>query len=222
MALVINGVTYIADDVKTTDDVVVGDDLSVGDDATVTGTLTVTEKAIIGDAGSTSHSLSDDSMFVSGKFEVDSTAYFDGAAQFYGAMASVATNGSTLGLRNNDETVTIAVGQGAGGVASTGDLCEANSLILGCVARVTNAPGGGATTIDIGITGSGNADELIDGMSTALNTTATSPANNDGTQLPLLNASDTTLTLTTDANVTGDDMQVRVVVYSLRLGPYTS
>lgn len=222
MGVTINGVKITAEDIEVTDDIVVGDDLTVTDDATVTGVLTVTEKAIIGDAGSTSHSLSDDSLFVSGKLEVDSTAYFDGAAQFYGAMASVATNGSTLGLRSNDETVTISVGQGSGGVASSTNICEANSLILGCVARITNAPGGGATTLDIGITGSGNADELIDGMSTALNTTATSAADNDGTQLPLLNASDTTLTLTTDLDVTVDDMQVRIVVYSLRLGPYTS
>jgi hypothetical protein len=120
------------------------------------------------------------------------------------------------------EEVTIPVGQGAGGVATAGNLAPANSLIFGAAVRVTDAPGGGATELDVGITASGNQDELIDGIAVALGTTGVSPTNNDGTQLPIANGSATTLTLTTDANVTVDEMKVRVVVYYMEMIAPTS
>lgn len=116
-------------------------------------------------------------------------------------------------IRTTSELVTIAAGNGAGGVVTSGNLAPNDSLIMGVVARVTQAPGGGATTFDVGVTGSGNVDSLLDGISTANGTTANSAADNDGTQLPLLNDAATTLTITTDGNVTGASLIVRLIVF---------
>lgn len=133
-----------------------------------------------------------------------------------------AGNGAFAGLKwTASEEVTISIGQGAGGVNTSGNLAPANSLILSAVAIITDAPGGGATTLDIGIT-AGDADALIDGMSTALDTTGNTPADgNSGAQMPISNGSATTLTLTTDANVTDDEMKVRVAICYIEFTPFT-
>ncbi len=132
------------------------------------------------------------------------------------------SKGSFLNAKSITEELTIPSGQGAAGVATSGNLAPANSNLKGVTARVTQAPGAGATIFDIGITGSGNQDELMDGVSTAIDTTGTSPADNDGTQLPLLNGSATTLTVTTDVNVTVVDMKLRIVTYYEEFIPPTS
>lgn len=112
------------------------------------------------------------------------------------------------------EHLTIPIGQGAAGVNTVGNLAPVNSTILGVCCRVTQAPGGGATTIDIGRTGAGNLDEFIDGIATALGTTGTFAANHDAATIgPVLNAIDRTLTLTTDVNVAVSDMKVRIVSF---------
>lgn len=132
-------------------------------------------------------------------------------------------SGAFAGIRAITETVTISVGDGADPVVETsGNLAPANSLLLGATSRVTQAPGGGATMIDIGVTGSGNLDSLVDGMSTVLDTTATTPADGDGTQMPLTNAADATLTVTTDADVTVSDMIIKVTVWYLVFSAQTS
>lgn len=128
--------------------------------------------------------------------------------------------GAYLGIRSITEEVTIAVGQGAGGVATTISV-PANSRILDAAARVTQAPGGGATTLDVGRT-AGDLDELIDGISTALDTTGTSVANHGpGVVFPLENPTANTLDLTTDANVTVSDMIARVTVWYREITPPT-
>jgi ATP-dependent protease HslVU (ClpYQ) peptidase subunit len=132
------------------------------------------------------------------------------------------SKGSFAGLKSITEELTIAVGQGAAGVTTSGNLAPANADIRSTVVRVTQAPGGGATTFDVSVTGSANPDELIDALSTALNTTGTSQANNDGTQLPIQNGSATTLTVTTDANVTTSDMKVRIVTFYENFTPPTA
>lgn len=117
-----------------------------------------------------------------------------------------------------EEEVTIAEGSGAAGVATTIKVPNW-ALVIGAAVKIKQAPGGGATTLDVGITGSGNLDALIDGMSTALNTRAASAGNNDGTQLPLANTNETTITLTTNFNVTGASLIVNVAVYFFKLYP---
>jgi hypothetical protein len=123
-------------------------------------------------------------------------------------------SGAWAAVRAITETVTIPVGSGSDPVVQTsGNLAPANSLIFGATARVTTAPGGGATTLDIGT--SGNTDLLVNDMSTAGDTTATSPANGDATQFPVTNAAAAKLTLTTDADVTVSGMVVKVTVWYL-------
>lgn len=137
--------------------------------------------------------------------------------QFYGYNTSISkysANNSRIILRDVYQTVTVPVGQGAGGVVSGANLAPANSTIIGVVCRVTQAPGGGATTFDIGRTGAGNLDEFIDGIATAFGTTGTFAANHDAETIgPVLNDINRTLTITTDADVTVSDMKVLIVVF---------
>jgi len=185
----------------------------------------------IGDAGATSRGLvANDDLFVSGKLEVDGVAYFDGQVHL-GAMLQTGSAIRANGTRGSymdwfvkeEEEVTIPVGQGAAGVVSATTLVRANSIVLGVVCRVTQAPGGGAATLDIGRTNGGNLDEFIDGIATALGTNGLSTANHDAaTPYPVLNGPVDTFTLTTDANVLVSDMKVRIYVYHALLLPLTS
>jgi len=121
-------------------------------------------------------------------------------------------HGDAFSITSIEEAVTIAVGQGAAGVVTAGNLAPAGSLILGVAFRVTQAPGGGAATLDIGRTGGGNLDEFIDGASCdVLGETGNFYANHDAATTALfINTTADTLTLTTDANVTVSDMIIRV------------
>lgn len=121
---------------------------------------------------------------------------------------------SYRGYKSIAEEVTIAVGQGATGVNTSANLAPANSRIHQVMTRVTQAPGGGATTLDAGRTNGGNTDEYTDGTAVALGTTTIADDDGDGvTAIPHWNSSADTIVLTTDANVTGTDMKVRVVVF---------
>lgn len=133
------------------------------------------------------------------------------------AYTSFIGNGATAksNLKNVAcEEITIAAGSGAAGVASGTNLC-ASGIIIGVGVRITQAPGGGATTLDVGCTGSGNLDQFIDGISTGLNTTGAYPTNGDGTNTVWVQKTATTMTLTTDGNVTGASLKARVCPYYL-------
>jgi len=123
---------------------------------------------------------------------------------------------TTLKLQEISELVTIGVAAGnTPAVATTGNLSPASSLIVGVGFVVTQAPGGGATTLDIGRTSSGDLDEFIDGASCDVlaengNNYTNGQTAHTGTQRSI--AADT-LTLTTDADVTGSAMIVRVTVF---------
>lgn len=120
------------------------------------------------------------------------------------------------------EEVEIAVGLGSGGVATSGNLWPAG-IILGTAFVVTQAPGGGATTLDIGPTG-GTADSLIDAKSCdVLEENGKFPDDGDGATYVAapVNNSATTLTLTTDSDVTTSAMKVRVTTFYIELSPPT-
>jgi hypothetical protein len=122
--------------------------------------------------------------------------------------------GSYCGLKSIIEEVTIAVGQGAAGVDTSGNLAPATSRIRQVMTRVTQAPGGGATTLDVGRKNGGNLDEYADGTAVALNTTTIADDDGDGnTDIPHWQTAADVLTLTTDVNVAASDMKVRVVVF---------
>jgi len=125
-------------------------------------------------------------------------------------------SGSLLNIKSITEEVTIGVAAGnTPAVVTTGDLAPAGSLIIGVVWRVTDAPGGGAATIDIGRTSAGNLDEFTDGASCdVLGETGTNLLNGDTAHTGVQrNVAADTLTLTTDADVTDDEMKVRIVVF---------
>lgn len=178
----------------------------------------------VGDAGSTSNGLNtNDDCFISGKLEVDGTGYFDGSIVIandvtLGSNGRVIAYGSNTSFLLSDvlfEEVTVPVGSGLDPVVvSSSNLCPANSTIKAVAVRVTQAPGGGATTVSVGRT-SGNIDEFIDAISTALGTTGNHIANNDGdlTVEDMWNAAANTLTISTDADVTGTAMKIRIVVW---------
>ena len=133
--------------------------------------------------------------------------------------------GSYLQVKSITEEVTIAVGSGFDPVVVTsGNLAPASSLIVGATFRVTDAPGGGATTISIGRTGGGNLDEFIsvkscDVLSEIGNTLS---GDGDATVMPLMNSTAATLTLTTNADVTTDDMKIRVTVFYINMSAPTA
>lgn len=126
--------------------------------------------------------------------------------------------GGLLKLRKLEEVVTIAVGSGSGGVATTTNMFPAG-LVLSVGFVVEQAPGGGATLLNIGVTGEGNADRFIDDNSCdVLGENGVSPQNGDGVVVyPEFNKTATTLDLTTDADVTGLAMKVRVITTYLEM-----
>lgn len=136
------------------------------------------------------------------------------------ALTITTANGAVYQIKSVSEAVTVSVGNGAAGVNTSGNLAPKGTL-LGCVFRVTQAPGGGATTLDIGITG-GDADGLISGASCdVLDETGDSDTYGTIPYSPKVRTA-TTLTLTTDANVTDTDMIVRVTVFYAELTAPTS
>lgn len=119
--------------------------------------------------------------------------------------------GGSAKLRRKREVVEIAVGQGAGGVATSTNMCPAG-LILSVGVKVLRPATGGATLLNVGITGSGDADRFIDDIDcTDLGDSGVSPGDGDGTTAtPQYNKTATTLTLTTDGNATGISLKVLV------------
>ncbi len=182
----------------------------------------------IGDATTTAWGLvADDDLMVTGNAEVGGGMYIRGQSWLLGELGLkqglqiYSGGGGVLSKAYVMEEVTIPVGQGAGGVLSSADLCPANSVLLGIAGRVNQAPGGGASLLNVGR--AGNIDEFADDIAVALGTQFTSPTDGDGDNPgPVFNAADTKMTLTTDANVTGTDMKVRIVVFYVELIAPTS
>jgi hypothetical protein len=103
------------------------------------------------------------------------------------------------------EEVIIPVGSGnTPTVVSTKNLAPANSLLVGIGLRITQAPGGGATTLEIGKTPL--SDDLITGFVIA-GVTGAFPFGGYTT------TSAATFTLKTDADVTISAMKMKIVSY---------
>lgn len=131
-------------------------------------------------------------------------------------------NGETVSMRMRSEEITIPIGQGAAGVVSVSQMFQPELVVVIVYARVTQAPGGGATWFSIYRTGT-PADELIFQQAIALNGTFNSTRHSDGTHDgPFYNATNVTLTIITDANVTIADMKVRVGISYIQLWNFDS
>lgn len=130
--------------------------------------------------------------------------------------------GESESYRTRTEEITIAVGNGLAGVVSAASMFQPNSIVLSVHYRVTQAPGGGATTFDIFRTGIGG-DALIDNSPVAVGQVGNSIVNSDGTHDgPFYNTNTRTLTIQTNANVTGSDMKVRVCVNYIQMWHFDS
>jgi len=189
----------------------------------------------IGNAGGTSHGLvANDDLFVSGKLEVNGITYFDEDVEFLekanfrdwfrirypgGRLFLYSRHDSNLDFNNTESETTIPVGQGAAGI-NTINFAPANSIIVAVVARVTVAPGGGATTFSVGRTG-GNIDEFVQNRPVALGTLSYSSTHGDGVNPgPVNNGALNSFVITTDADVLVSDMKVRIIAWTQKIiGP---
>jgi len=185
---------------------------------------------IVGDAGSTSHSLAtNDDLFVSGKLEVDGTAHFDGTLRSETTFVTVGTHqiagtvdwrgtgvssGAHVDSKRSEEVITVSNGTSTAN-GSDADLFPANSVIRAVAAYVVTPDGGTlASTFDVGRTNGGNLDEFIDAQSVLASAGFNHAAHSDGTltYANMLQVSNDTVTVTLDANA-DTDVQVRVVVW---------
>lgn len=170
-------------------------------------TFDFTIRAVSAFATATTNKDGANLVFAPGSYETAGT----GA---YGAFKTVFMNGAGLSLKAIEETVTITATNTTAN--TSGNLAPANSMIMGVVYYVTQAPGGGATKLDIGRT-AGNTDEFID---KDLNAPCASLSDSGGSYQygdasitgSLINVTATTLTVTLDAAVTGASLIVRIVV----------
>jgi len=120
-------------------------------------------------------------------------------------------NGSQILRGYTTEEVTIPVGQGAGikRVLTASEMWPAEVTILYVLARITQAPGGGATTIDV--------DNIlfnaaIGGMPIA-SVTASNIDNPGAMATPWHQPASEHMYVETNANVTVSDMKVRLTVF---------
>ena len=145
--------------------------------------------------------------------------YVDGQRRYVTLQARAVNLGSLAGgqtdILSASEEVTIAVGSGADPVVeTTANLAPADSIILGGTVKITQAPGGGAAALDVGISGGGNLDGMVDGMAVTLGTIAQIGHDGDGSDTyPSQNTTAAKLTLTTDADVTGTAMKALITVW---------
>ena len=118
------------------------------------------------------------------------------------------------------EEITIGVGQGSGGICGNNDLNQADSVMLGCVTRITQAPGGGATQVSVGR--ATNPDEYVKLGPVALGSVTTWPANSDTTmEGPLFNDINRKMMVTTNVDVTVSAMKIRVTTFYMKSYPPT-
>jgi len=120
------------------------------------------------------------------------------------------------------EEVTIPIGQGAAGVWGAEAMNPGPAIILSVMSRITQAPGGGATLLDIGRWGPGNPDEYLSNGTVNLGDTSDSATDGDGVNAgPVYQDIDTVLLYTTNNNVTISDMKVRLTTYYMEFFPPT-
>lgn len=185
----------------------------------------------IGDAGTTMAALVDnDDLFVSGSFEVADMFYARGQVSLYDDLFLTATanlsftgsEGEGLIYARMTEEVIVAIGQGVPGINSSANLCPANSIILGVVCRITQAPGGGAGLFDLGRNPVG-PEEFVSNASTVVNSVYTCAADGDGSlDGPFFNDVARPIKVTTISDVTISDMKIRITVFYVTLFPPTS
>jgi hypothetical protein len=137
-----------------------------------------------------------------------------------GAFNWIGNNGAKLSEVKYTEEVTIAAG--ASTVNTSTISLPAGMTVDAVVYRVTQAPGGGPTNFNLGLTGeAAPGDSLADNIAVTVNGTGDAFLNGDGTYTVPFRSGTTALTLTatvTDGsdnpvNVTGASFKLRLVVF---------
>lgn len=181
----------------------------------------------IGDAAVGIVAANEDDLYVTGKVEVQGNLYITGTNPLLNAMEVFecylpSSAGIQIREHNSDtimyfnrmsEEITVPVGQGDPGVWGAHGLNPGDSIIMGVVTRVLQAPGGGATLVSVGR--SVNIDEYLQDGPVALGSTSNSadPEDHDG---PFYNETSRVMKVTTDNDVTGSDMIIRVTVFYIK------
>ncbi len=180
----------------------------------------------IGDLLTPVHAAVEDDLCVSGKMETGGFFYATGIGETYAMdhtrwlrlvdtvfMQILEPLYNEISFYANlSELITIPVGQGAAGVNGAVNLNPADSIIIAVMSRVKTAPGGGATLVNLGR--STNVDEYLQNGPVAAGSKSYSTNDGDGVAVgPIYNDTDRVMKVTTDNNVTGSDMVIRVTTY---------
>lgn len=170
----------------------------------------------VGDAGAPGEAADNDSFFVSGKLEVGA------GPSFLQGLTILGSGFSRLRLRRQSEEMIIPVGQGMLGIDTVTAWFEAGTLVFAVAARVTQAPGGGATTWNLYRQGGANG-EFAQNMPVALGTTSVWYTD-FGALADNLIFQDTAdeMRVKTNANVTGTDMKLRFEFFFFDNDPPTA
>lgn len=186
----------------------------------------------IGSTGDPSFLATEDDLFISGNLEADAGVRAGPLGGTCNAMEAFdiflmggafiqltdPNHGSLIFFVQCTEEITVPVGQGAGGVWGAGAMNPQDTIILGVVTRITQAPGGGATLVSLGR--SVNIDEYLDDGTVGLGDTSNSAADGDGVNVGPFYCDDSrVMKVTTNANVTGSDMKIRVTTFYIRFFP---
>ena len=126
------------------------------------------------------------------------------------------TRNHAMTMKVSEETITIPIGQGLGGVVSTTTMIPANSFIIGLGYEVTQS--GGVSSLSIGPT-SGAANEFINNGSTPWGRSFEDSGGLTGGHMWSGGSSDT-ITVTTNINVTGPAMTIYVAIWYWQIAWY--
>lgn len=187
----------------------------------------------IGDAASVNYlpGPTNGDLAVTGRLDVKGGAWIEGTLRPYGGLTMASAfvqfidyGGGTAQVEDNyilEETITIATGSSS--ALSSANLFAANMVVEGVQMSITQAPGGGATKINVGINGAGNDDCFYDDM-TPLNVGKYWSVFNgdeihkrtDGSVGLIRNLTAAKAVVTLDGAVTGASLILRLRVYGRR------
>jgi len=171
----------------------------------------------IGDLDTPQYAADNDSLFVGNDLELGSQQ--GQSSTFYGKQMELRTQFrlfafgaySYLRLKYWFEEITIPVGQGSAGVLSTGNAFFDGTLVFAVGARVTQAPGGGATSWSLRREGAAGP-EFAQNRPVTLGTLANWYSHfYTGYDKVLFQTANQRMQVNTNLNVTISDMKVRVV-----------
>lgn len=123
-------------------------------------------------------------------------------------------NAEEIEFRRRTEEIEVTAGSSSAWGST--NLAEADSILLGVVTRVTQAPGGGATLVSVGR--SLNLDEFLDDGPVALGSVSSSISDGDGVNVgPVFNETSRVFKATCNGVVTGANLRIRITNFYIKL-----